>query len=110
MEFAGITRALAGLAFLSGAMTMADIVAKACSSPQTTEINAGARAATLMKWVRIGLMEGGGLIIVATVLSPEVAGAFLAGGLVEGVITYAQYRHAERAGLASDEPGTEDYG
>jgi len=103
----GGSRALAGLAFLSGALAMADIVAKACSSPQTTEINAGSRADTLMKWVSVGLVEGAALVVVAAVISPEVSGAFLAGGAVEGVITYVQYRHAKAAGLASKEPGTE---
>lgn len=106
---AGTSRALAGIAFLSGAMTMADIVAKACSSPQTTEINAGVRAGTLMKWVKIGLLEGGGLVIVAAIISPEVAGAFIAGGLAEGVITFMQYQHAKRAGLENGGPTTEQY-
>src|SRR5215472_1766419 len=103
---AGTSRALAGIAFLSGAMTMADIVAKACSSPQTTEINAGTRAGTLMKWVRIGLIEGGALVIIAAIISPEVAGAFIGGAVAEGAVTYMQYRHARQAGLASGLPGT----
>lgn len=106
-DILGASQSLRGLAFLSGALSMADIVAKACSSPQTAEINAGSRAATLMKWVHIGLIEGGALVVIAAIISPEVAGAFLAGGAVEGTITYLQYRHAKRAGLASSEPGTE---
>jgi len=101
----GTSRALGGIAFLSGAMTMADIVAKACSSPQTTEINAGSRAGTLMKWVRVGLIEGGALVVVAAIISPEVAGAFIAGAAAEGLITYAQYAHAKKAGLASAAAG-----
>ena len=105
----GGSRSLAGLAFLSGALSMADIVAKACSSPQTAEINAATRSATLMKWVRIGLIEGGALVIIAAIISPEVAGAFLAGGAVEGVVTFMQYQHAKTSGLASDEPGTEQW-
>jgi len=105
----GGSRALAGIAFLSGAMTMADIVAKACSSPQTAEINAGARAATLMKWVHVGLVEGGALVVIAALISPEVGGAFIGGALAEGGITYLQYRHAKTAGLASSAPGTETY-
>ena len=103
----GGTRALAGIAFLSGALAMADIIAKACSSPQTTEINAGARAGTLMKWVHVGLVEGAVLVGLAAIISPEVGAAFIAGGTVEGIITYAQYKHARAAGLASSEPGTE---
>jgi hypothetical protein len=105
----GFGQALAGLAFLSGAQIMADIVAKACSSPQTMEINAQARAGTLMKWVMVGLAEGSSLVIVAAMISPQVGAAFLAGGAVEGVITYLQYRHAKQAGLSSTAPGTEQY-
>jgi Na+-translocating ferredoxin:NAD+ oxidoreductase RnfD subunit len=101
------TRALAGLAFLGGVQAMADIIAKACSSPQTAEINAGSRAATLMKWVNVGMLEGAALVIVAAVISPEVGFAFVAGGTAEAVITYLEYRHAKKAGLASDLPGTE---
>lgn len=102
-----LTGALAGLAFLSGAQIMADIVAKACSSPQTMEINAGKRAGTLMKWVGIGLAEGAALVLVAAMISPEVGLAFVAGGAVEGIITYKQYAHAKASGLASTAPGTE---
>ena len=103
----GFGRALSGLAFLSGAQIMADIIAKACSSPQTAEINANSRAGTLMKWVRVGLVEGGALVVIAACISPEVGAAFLAGGATEAAITYFQYRHAMAAGLASAAPGTE---
>jgi hypothetical protein len=105
----GFGKALAGVAFLSGAMTMADIVAKACSSPQTMEINAHARAGTLMKWVNLGMIEGAGLVIIAAFISPEVGGAFIAGAAIEGGITYFQYRHAKESGLANSAPGTESY-
>lgn len=100
--------ALAGIAFLSGAQIMADIVAKACSSPQTAEINADKRAGTLMKWVNIGLLEGASLVFIAAMISPAVGGAFIAGGVLEGAITYGQYAHAKKAGLASNAPGTEN--
>ena len=103
----GVVRALAGLAFLGGAQVMADIVAKACSSPQTAELNAGARASTLMKWVHVGLIEGSVMVIGAAILSPEVGLAFLAGGAAEGIITYGEYVYAKHAGMASNEPGTE---
>jgi hypothetical protein len=106
-ELGGAGQALAGLAFLSGAQVMADLVAKACSSPQTMEINAQARAGTLMKWVTIGLVEGAAFIGIAAMISPQVGMAFIAGGTLEGAITYMQYRHAKQSGLASDKPGTE---
>ena len=46
-----------GIAFLVSAGIVYEIIAAACSSPQTTEINAGTRADTLMKWVHIGLAQ-----------------------------------------------------
>lgn len=88
---------------------MADIVAKACSSPQTMEINAKARAGTLMKWVNIGMIEGAGLVIIAAFISPEVGGAFIAGAAIEGGITYFQYRHAKVSGLSGNGKPTENY-
>jgi hypothetical protein len=103
----GAIRAIAGVAFLEGCNTMANITAKACSSPQTAEINAHSRAETLMKWVNIGMTEGAVLVVVAALISPEVGFAFVAGALAEGVITYVEYRHAKAAGLASTKPGTE---
>lgn len=103
----GTTRALAGIAFLGGVQAMADIIAKACSSPQTAEINASSRADTLMKWVHLGTLEGGVLVLVAALISPEVGFAFIAGGTAEAVITYLEYKHAKKAGLASKLPGTE---
>jgi hypothetical protein len=99
-----------GVAFLVGATVMADMVAKACSSPQTAEINANSRASTLMKWVNVGLIEGAGFVALAAMIDRKHAMAFLAGGGLEGAITYFQYQHAMSAGLASPEPGTEDQG
>lgn len=79
-----------------------------CSSPQTTELNAKARADTLMKWVSIG----GAVAITGGVAASVYAGspAPLIGSAVITVLMYGCYVHAKRAGLASDEPGTEDYG
>jgi Na+-translocating ferredoxin:NAD+ oxidoreductase RnfD subunit len=99
-----------GVAFLVGATVMADMVAKACSSPQTAEINANSRASTLMKWVNVGLIEGAAFVVLAAMIDRKHAMAFLAGGGLEGAITYFQYQHAMNAGLASPEPGTEDQG
>jgi hypothetical protein len=99
-----------GVAFLIGATVMADLIAKACSSPQTGEINAGSRAPTLMKWVNVGLIEGSTFVVIAAMLDKQYAMAILAGGALEGAITYFEYQHAMKAGLASPEPGTEDQG
>jgi hypothetical protein len=97
-----------GIAFLVGATLMADMIAKACSSPQTVETNAGRRADTAMKWATIGLLEGVVFIVIAAYLEPGNAMAFISGGALEGAVTYFEYQHAKQAGLASDEPGTED--
>lgn len=94
---------------VSGALTY-DVIAAACSSPQTTEINADKRADTLMKWVNIGVAQAGIFIAVMMVAEnsegnspwPPLIGFVLAGGMM-----YASYLHAKKAGLESSEPGTE---
>ena len=78
-----------------------------CSSPQTTELNAKARADTLMKWVGVG-----GAVAIAGGASAAVYSGSWAPLIGAGMVTavmYAAYVHAKNAGLASDEPGTEDY-
>jgi len=96
-----------GIAFLVSAGIVAEIVAKACSSPQTTELNADTRAPTLMKWVTIGLVEGALFVVIAASIDRRHRGAIIAGGIIEGVITLLEYQHGKTAGLASDQPGTE---
>lgn len=98
-----------GLAFLVAATFMADIIAKACSSPQTMEINAGKRAATLEKWVNVGLVEGAALVAVACLVDKQYRTPILLGAAAEALITWAEYQHAKQSGLASDQPGTESY-
>lgn len=78
-----------------------------CSSPQTTELNASARADTLMKWVSVGggVAVGGGAL--ASIYSgspvPLVATILIA------LLMYWCYAHAKKVGLASGEPATESY-
>jgi hypothetical protein len=98
-----------GVAFLVSAGIMAEIVAKACSSPQTVEINAHTRAETLMKWVNVGLIEGAALVIYAAVIDPGNRAPILMGAIFEGVITLVEYVHAKRSGLASAAPATEQH-
>jgi hypothetical protein len=94
-----------------GALTY-DIIAAACSSPQTAEINAEARADTLMKWVHIGIGQAALFTLIGAIAEmaqgnspwPPIVGSSLAAGLM-----YASYAHALKSGLASDEPGTESY-
>jgi hypothetical protein len=90
-----------------------DIISATNSSPQTTEINAAARADTLMKWVKLGLVQAGifgGLGVALELKSkrpiwPPVLGAGLA-----GILLWVQYVYAKNSGLANaDKPGTEEY-
>lgn len=99
-----------GVAFLVSAGIMYEIIAAACSSPQTMEINAAARAGTLMKWVNIGVLQGALFIAIAAAMDRPHRAAIIAGGATAGVLMYGQYAHAKRAGLASSGPPTETYG
>ena len=104
-----MTGGLNSIAFLMGATIVADLIAKACSSPQTTELNAATRATTLMKWVNVGVIEAAVLVGIAMAIEDETRMAILAGAVCEIIITYAEYLHAKRAGLRSSEPGTESW-
>ena len=97
-----------GIAFLVSAGIVYEIIAAACSSPQTTEINAKTRSDTLMKWVNIGVGQAAVFVIAAAVIDKKHASPILAGGVLAAVLMYGQYVHAKSAGLRSDEPGTED--
>jgi hypothetical protein len=99
-----------GLAFIAGALAMADFTAKVCSSPQTQQLNAKAgRAETSQKWVNIGLIEGVAFVAIAAIIDPRNRIAFIAGGALEAAVTYFEYQHATQAGLASIEQPTEDW-
>jgi hypothetical protein len=97
-----------GVAFLVSAGVVYEIVAAACSSPQTTEINAGSRAPTLMKWVHLGLGQSVLFVGLAAAFDRKRRVPILAGGGVAMVLMYGSYLHARSAGLASSAPGTED--
>jgi len=97
-----------GVAFLVSAGIMYECIAAACSSPQTTELNADTRAPTLMKWVHLGIGQGALFVIAAAIIDKRNSGAILAGGSLAGVLMYMQYVHARTAGLRSAEPATED--
>jgi hypothetical protein len=98
-----------GIAFLVSAGVMYEIIAAACSSPQTTELNAATRADTLMKWVHIGLVQGVLFVSIAAIADRRHATPILAGGGIAAILLYAQYTHAKEAGLANGGPGTEQY-
>jgi ribose 5-phosphate isomerase RpiB len=97
-----------GIAFLVSAGIVYEIIAAACSSPQTTEINAKQRSGTLMKWVHIGIGQAVIFVAVAAFIDKQHRMAILGGGITAAALMYAQYVHARNAGLASTEPGTEN--
>jgi hypothetical protein len=99
-----------GVAFLVSAGIVYEIIAAACSSPQTTEINAKARSGTLMKWVHMGAGQAALFVLVAAWLDRRHRWQILSGGGLAIVLMYGQYMHAKAAGLRSCEPGTETYG
>lgn len=96
-----------GVPFLVSAGIVYEIIAAACSSPQTTEINAATRAETLMKWVHIGLVQSAFFILVAAAVDKKHASAIISGGGLAAVIMYVSYTHAKQAGLSSTAPMTE---
>lgn len=98
-----------GIAFLVSAGIVYEIIAAACSSPQTTEINASIRAETLMKWVHIGIGQAAIFVFIAAMLDAKHRGAILSGGALAGLLMYVQYAHARSAGLKSSAPGTETF-
>ena len=85
-----------------------DVISATNSSPQTTEINAPARARTLMKWVKIGLVQAA--LFVGIGVAAEPAGKkwrpILGGGLAM-ILLWFQYVHARDAGLSNGGPPTE---
>jgi hypothetical protein len=97
-----------GGTFLISAGIVYEIVAAACSSPQTAEINADKRADTLMKWVYLGLGQSALFIALAVMVEPSKAKPIIYGGSLAAGIMYGSYRYAMQSGLASVAPGTED--
>lgn len=98
-----------GVAFLVSAGVMYEIIAAACSSPQTTELNAAARSETLMKWVHLGVGQGILFVGLAALYEPKDAVPIVAGGTLAAALLYAQYTHARKAGLENGGPPTEQY-
>lgn len=102
-----------GIAFLSSAGIVYAVVSAACSSPQTTELNADIRAATLMKWVYIGLAQSVLFVAAAAAFDRKHRPGIVTGGATAVILMWWQYRHARDAGLkgaANGKPGTEYYG
>jgi hypothetical protein len=90
------------------ATLMYDVISATNSSPQTTEINAAKRGATLMKWVHLGLLQGTIFVIIGIYLDKDRWPPLLGGGIA-GVLLYAQYRYALKSGVENPGPRTETY-
>ena len=99
-----------GVAFLIAFEVVVAIIAFACSSPQTAEINIQTRAGTLMKWVHIGEALSVGVILAAAVIDRGHRGPILAGGTVAIISSEALYQYAKASGLRKPGPGTEGQG
>jgi hypothetical protein len=97
--------------FMVSAGLVYEVVAAACSSPQTAEINARKRSRTLMKWVKIGLAQSALFVLIAICIADtnRKRTAAAAGGGLAGVLMALSYMHANKAGLASGDAGTETY-
>lgn len=98
-----------GVAFLVSSGIVYEIVAAACSSPQTAELNARGRSPTLKKWVYVGLLQSALFVGAAAVFDRAHAKPIIAGGAVAAVLLYVSYAHALRSGLASTVAPTETY-
>lgn len=88
-----------------------DVISATNSSPQTTEINASARADTLMKWVWLGIAQAAlfvGIMVLAE--PPGKKWRPLVGGGLAIILLLLQYQHAKKSGLEKGGPATENYG
>ena len=83
------------------------LVGSNMSSPQTAELNAGARAPTIKKWVNLTNIEATLWTLFLTILDGTLW-PLLGGGLAL-VGMYFKYDHAIKCGLKSNAPATEDY-
>ena len=103
-----MTRRGSGVAILVSAGIVYEIIAAACSSPQTTEINADKRADSLMKWVYIGEVQSVIFVGLAAYLDPQFAKEYIAGGAIAMVLMHGSYVYAKNCGLKTLYlPGTE---
>lgn len=98
-----------GVAFLIAGGLVYEIIAFACSSPQTAEINIRKRGSTLMKWVHLGQALAGVTITIAMIADPAHRTAIVCGGLFAMGSAEAFYRYAAWCGFRQGGPETEQY-
>ena len=96
---AGSGRSLRMLKVAAAAEVVYQVASANLSSPQSNELDAGARAPTLQKWVNISNLEAAGWVVFLCILDnsmwPAVGGGLALGGLI------VKYRHAINSGLAA---------
>lgn len=94
--------------FMIAAGLVFEIIAAFCSSPQTAEINAHKRSATLMKWVWLGLGTSAVFVLIAA--GPLKGGkSAIYGGMLAGASLGIAYVYANNCGLRNGGPATESY-
>jgi hypothetical protein len=99
-----------GIAFIISYTMCGEIMAKDVSSPQTTELNAGTRAPTLMKYVHIGQVESLAVIGLAAYWEgPPLRRAILAGGIAGVVVNEVLYQYALHQGTTKPGVPTEQH-
>ena len=99
-----------GIAFLVAGGLVYEIIAFACSSPQTAEINIRKREGTLMKWVHLGQLLAAVTVAFAVAIDRRHRVAILAGGVFAMASAEAFYIYARQSGLSKpDLPETEQY-
>ena len=87
-----------------------DVISATNSSPQTTEINAQFRVATLMKWVKLGIAQAALFVLLMTIAEPKgKKWRPITGGGIAMILLWAQYVHAANAGIAHPGQPTESY-
>lgn len=87
-----------------------DVISATNSSPQTTEINAQFRVATLMKWVKLGIAQAALFVLLMTIAEPKgKKWRPITGGGIAMVLLWAQYVHAANAGISHPGTPTEQY-
>jgi len=98
-----------GIAFIVSYTLCGDVMAKDVSSPQTTELNAGARAPTLMKYVHIGQIESAAVISIAAAADKTYRKPILLGGILAIAVNELLYQYAKKQGLEKPGVPTEDH-
>ena len=83
------------------------LVGSNMSSPQTAELNAGARAATINKWVTLTNLEAVAWIAFLAILDGSLY-PIMGGGLALLGMVF-KYKHAINSGLRNGGPPTERY-